>query len=60
MIIGICGLIGAGKDTVADYLVNWYELDEDTNNLSVHGHMRLAQILHDKNSKELINTNKGL
>ena len=22
MIIGICGLIGAGKDTIADYLVN--------------------------------------
>ena len=22
MIIGICGLIGSGKDTVADYLVN--------------------------------------
>jgi len=22
MIIGICGLIGAGKDTAADYLVN--------------------------------------
>ena len=24
MIIGICGLIGAGKDTIADYLVNIY------------------------------------
>ena len=25
MIIGICGFIGAGKDTVADYLVNFHE-----------------------------------
>ena len=25
MIIGVCGFIGAGKDTVADYLVNWHE-----------------------------------
>lgn len=24
MIIGICGLIGAGKDTIADYLVNYH------------------------------------
>ena len=25
MIIGVCGLIGAGKDTIADYLVNIHE-----------------------------------
>jgi hypothetical protein len=25
MIIGVCGLIGSGKDTVADYLVNFHE-----------------------------------
>ena len=25
MIIGICGFIGCGKDTVADYLVNYHE-----------------------------------
>lgn len=25
MIIGICGLIGSGKDTIADYLVNFHE-----------------------------------
>lgn len=25
MIIGICGLIGSGKDTAADYLVNFHE-----------------------------------
>jgi hypothetical protein len=25
MIIGVCGLIGAGKDTIADYLVNVHE-----------------------------------
>jgi len=24
MIIGICGFIGAGKDTAADYLVNFH------------------------------------
>ena len=30
MIIGICGLIGAGKDTAADYLVNWHEFRRDS------------------------------
>lgn len=30
MIIGICGLIGAGKDTVADYLVNIHEFRRDS------------------------------
>ena len=25
MIIGVCGFIGSGKDTVADYLVNFHE-----------------------------------
>ena len=25
MIIGVCGLIGSGKDTIADYLVNVHE-----------------------------------
>jgi hypothetical protein len=30
MIIGICGLIGAGKDTAADYLVNFYEFRRDS------------------------------
>ena len=25
MIIGVCGFIGCGKDTVADYLVNFHE-----------------------------------
>jgi len=30
MIIGICGLIGAGKDTAADYLVNWHEFKRDS------------------------------
>lgn len=30
MIIGICGLIGAGKDTVADYLVNTHEFRRES------------------------------
>lgn len=30
MIIGVCGLIGAGKDTVADYLVNVHEFQRDS------------------------------
>lgn len=30
MIIGICGLIGAGKDTAADYLVNFYGFRRDS------------------------------
>jgi hypothetical protein len=30
MIIGICGLIGAGKDTVADYLVNIHEFRRES------------------------------
>lgn len=30
MIIGICGLIGAGKDTVADYLVNVHEFRRES------------------------------
>jgi hypothetical protein len=30
MIIGVCGLIGAGKDTVADYLVNVHEFRRDS------------------------------
>lgn len=30
MIIGICGLIGAGKDTIADYLVNIHEFRRDS------------------------------
>lgn len=30
MIIGVCGLIGAGKDTVADYLVNIHEFRRDS------------------------------
>ena len=29
-IIGICGFIGAGKDTVADYLVNFHEFRRDS------------------------------
>ena len=29
-IIGLCGLIGAGKDTVADYLVNFHEFRRDS------------------------------
>lgn len=30
MIIGICGFIGSGKDTVADYLVNFYEFQRES------------------------------
>jgi hypothetical protein len=30
MIIGICGLIGAGKDTIADYLVNVHEFRRES------------------------------
>lgn len=30
MIIGVCGFIGAGKDTVADYLVNVHEFRRDS------------------------------
>jgi hypothetical protein len=30
MIIGVCGFIGAGKDTVADYLVNFHEFRRDS------------------------------
>jgi hypothetical protein len=30
MLIGICGLIGAGKDTAADYLVNFHEFRRDS------------------------------
>jgi len=26
MIIGVCGFIGSGKDTIADYLVNFHEV----------------------------------
>jgi hypothetical protein len=30
MIIGVCGLIGSGKDTIADYLVNIHEFRRDS------------------------------
>ena len=30
LIIGICGLIGAGKDTAADYLVNFHEFKRES------------------------------
>ena len=30
MILGICGLIGSGKDTIADYLVNFHEFKRDS------------------------------
>ncbi len=30
MIIGVCGLIGAGKDTLADYLVNIHEFRRES------------------------------
>lgn len=30
MIVGVCGLIGAGKDTIADYLVNLHEFRRDS------------------------------
>lgn len=30
MIIGVCGFIGCGKDTVADYLVNHYEFRRES------------------------------
>ena len=30
MIIGICGLIGAGKDTIADYLVNIHQVRRES------------------------------
>jgi len=30
VILGICGLIGSGKDTIADYLVNFHEFRRDS------------------------------
>jgi hypothetical protein len=30
MIIGVCGFIGSGKDTIADYLVNTHEFRRDS------------------------------
>jgi hypothetical protein len=30
MIIGVCGFIGSGKDTIADYLVNTYEFRRES------------------------------
>lgn len=30
MIIGVCGFIGSGKDTIADYLVNMYEFRRES------------------------------
>lgn len=30
MIIGVCGLIGSGKDTIADYLMNIHEFRRDS------------------------------
>ena len=30
MIIGICGFIGAGKDTIADYLVNLHHFRRES------------------------------
>ena len=30
MILGVCGLIGSGKDTIADYLVNFHEFKRDS------------------------------
>ena len=28
MIIGVCGFIGSGKDTIADYLTNFHGYNE--------------------------------
>jgi hypothetical protein len=30
VILGVCGLIGSGKDTIADYLVNFHEFKRDS------------------------------